>query len=69
MVQEVRHLRDYIIVGDSLVLCAYCLLHECFKKDLELLDSTGVEDKMQDEVKNTLKLCGIRVLGRQSQRP
>jgi len=60
--KERHHAASVQLEGRNEAMAA--VVSECLEKDLELLGLTGVEDKLQDEVKGTLELlrnAGIKI--------
>jgi phospholipid-translocating ATPase len=60
--RERHHAASIQLEGRNEAMTA--VVAECLEKDLELLGLTGVEDKLQDEVKSTLELlrnAGIKI--------
>ncbi|KAF9784605.1 aminophospholipid-transporting P-type ATPase [Thelephora terrestris] len=60
--KERHHAASVQLEGRNEAMAA--VVAECLEKDLELLGLTGVEDKLQDEVKSTLELlrnAGIKI--------
>lgn len=59
-----RYRNAQLLAGDERVDAIQTVISECLETDLELLALTGVEDKLQDDVKSTLELmrnAGLKI--------
>lgn len=59
-----RYKQAQLVSGDGRATAMQAVLTDCLEVDLELLALTGVEDKLQDDVKSTLELlrnAGLKI--------